>query len=249
MSLRRAAAAAVRLASASPAAAAAFSTTSTAHAPPRALGLGLAALAGGALAASALTASALAAATPAPPPAAPAPAAAAAAPAAAAAAAAAAASAPRVERTFIAVKPDGVERRLIAAVVDRFERRGYRLAAAKVVVPGRALADEHYAEHRGKPFQPSLVDFLSSGPVFAFVVEGEGCIKAGRAMIGATNPQASAPGTIRGDYGVVTSRNIVHGSDSPESAEREIALWFKADEVASGVVPTDARHSHSHGSV
>jgi nucleoside-diphosphate kinase len=226
-------------AAAGPSRAAAYTTV--VKVKPETVRMGLTAVAGGIVAVSALTASALAAASPAPP--APAPAA----PAAAAAKAPASSPPAKVERTFIAVKPDGVERRLIAAIVDRFERRGYRLAAAKVIHPSPQLADEHYAEHRGKPFQPSLVEFLSSGPVFAMVWEGDGVIKSGRAMIGATNPQASAPGTIRGDYGIVTGRNIIHGSDGPESAEREIGLWFKPEEVVA-FVPTDAKHSQSHGS-
>jgi nucleoside-diphosphate kinase len=168
-------------------------------------------------------------------------------PLSAAAEAAAAKPPPPQERTFIAVKPDGVERRLVAEIMRRFEQRGYRLAAAKVVVPPRALADEHYAEHRGKPFQPGLVDFLSSGPVFAMVWEGDGVVKQGRAMLGATNPQASPPGTIRGDYGVITSRNICHASDAVESAQREIALWFRPEEIVEGHVPTDSKHTQAHG--
>jgi len=131
------------------------------------------------------------------------------------------------------VKPDGVQRGLVSAVVERFERRGYKLVGIKVIVPTAAMAEAHYEEHKGKPFFPKLVDFLSSGPVVAMAWEGEGVVKAGRAMIGATNPQASAPGTIRGDFGVVTGRNLVHGSDSDESAAREIALWFKEGELAS----------------
>lgn len=144
------------------------------------------------------------------------------------------ASAPAsLSRSFIMVKPDGVQRGLVSAVVERFERRGYKLVGIKVIVPTAAMAEAHYEEHKGKPFFPKLVDFLSSGPVVAMAWEGEGVVKAGRAMIGATNPQASAPGTIRGDYGVVTGRNLVHGSDSDESAAREIALWFKDGELAS----------------
>jgi nucleoside-diphosphate kinase len=131
------------------------------------------------------------------------------------------------------VKPDGVHRGLVSAVVERFERRGYKLVGIKVIVPTAAMAGAHYEEHKGKPFFPKLVEFLSSGPVVAMAWEGEGVVKAGRAMIGATNPQASAPSTIRGDFGVVTGRNLVHGSDSPESAEREIALWFREGELAS----------------
>jgi len=142
------------------------------------------------------------------------------------------AASPREERSFIMVKPDGVQRGLVADVIARFERKGYKLVGIKVVVPSEGLAGEHYAEHRERPFFPSLVGFLSSGPVVAMVWEGKGVIAAGRAMIGATNPLASAPGTIRGDFGVDVGRNIIHGSDGTESAQREIGLWFKASELA-----------------
>ncbi|KAF6257006.1 nucleoside diphosphate kinase [Scenedesmus sp. NREL 46B-D3] len=117
-------------------------------------------------------------------------------------------------------------------VIARFERKGYKLVGIKVVVPSQALAAKHYAEHDGKPFFPKLVNFLSSGPVVAMVWEGKQAVKYGRTMIGATNPLASAPGTIRGDFGIDVGRNIIHGSDSVESAQREIALWFKAEELA-----------------
>ena len=125
------------------------------------------------------------------------------------------------------VKPDGVQRGLIADIIARFERKGYKLVAAKMVLPTAALAEAHYAEHKGKPFFPGLVTFLTSGPVLAMVWEGPGVVATGRALIGATNPLASAPGTIRGDYAVSTGRNVIHGSDSPESAAREAGLWFK----------------------
>lgn len=136
------------------------------------------------------------------------------------------------ERSFIMVKPDGVHRGLVGDIIKRFEQRGYKLVGIKVLVPSRDLAASHYAEHDGKPFFPKLVDFLSSGAVVAMVFEGKDVVKTGRAMIGATNPLASATGTIRGDFGIDMGRNIIHGSDSVDSAMREIALWFKADELA-----------------
>lgn len=143
--------------------------------------------------------------------------------------AAAAAAAPSPERSFIMIKPDGVQRGLIADVVGRFESKGYKLVAAKVIIPTQALAAAHYAEHEGKPFFPKLVAFLTSGPVVAMVWEGQGVIAGGRALIGATNPAASPPGTIRGDLAVDTGRNVVHGSDSPASAAREAGLWFAGE--------------------
>lgn len=139
----------------------------------------------------------------------------------------------REELSFIMIKPDGVHRGLIADIIARFERKGYKLVGIKVIVPTAGLASKHYAEHEGKPFFPKLVNFLSSGPAVAMVWEGKEVVKYGRTMIGATNPLASAPGTIRGDYGIDVGRNIVHGSDSVEAAQREIALWFKAEELAS----------------
>lgn len=130
------------------------------------------------------------------------------------------------------VKPDGVQRALVGEIINHFERKGFKLVALKVLVPTKELAGMHYAEHEGKPFFPKLVDFLSSGAVVGMVWEGEGVISYGRTLIGATNPLASAPGTIRGDFGIAVGRNIVHGSDSPESAQREISLWFTSDELA-----------------
>eukprot|EP00887_Chlorella_sp_A99_P001526 scaffold8.g1526.t1 len=124
-------------------------------------------------------------------------------------------------------------RGLVGGVIKRFEQRGFKLVAIKVLVPSRELAGEHYAEHKGKPFYPKLVDFLSSGAVVACVFEGKDIVKTGRAMIGATNPLASAPGTIRGDFAIDVGRNMIHGSDSVESADREISLWFKLEELAS----------------
>ncbi|KAG1667625.1 hypothetical protein FOA52_001679 [Chlamydomonas sp. UWO 241] len=137
------------------------------------------------------------------------------------------------ERSFIMIKPDGVQRGLIADIIQRFESKGYKLVGIKVVVPPKALAEAHYEEHAERPFFPKLVTFLSSGAVVAMVWEGKEAIKYGRTMIGATNPLASAPGTIRGDFAIDMGRNIIHGSDSVSAAQREIALWFKPEELAS----------------
>lgn len=131
-----------------------------------------------------------------------------------------------MERTLIVVKPDGYARGLVGEVVSRIERKGYRLAAARVFVPSAELLSAHYAEHTSKPFYPSLVEFMTSGPVFAAVVEGEQAIAGFRALAGATNPIAATPGTIRGDFAAQVAENVVHGSDSAESATREIGLWF-----------------------
>lgn len=131
-----------------------------------------------------------------------------------------------IEKTYLMIKPDGVKRQVIGDIVDRFERRGFELKAAKLVVPTREVAEAHYAEHADKPFFGELVDFITSGPVFAMVWEGESVISLARIMMGATKPSDSQPGTIRGDYAVTISENVIHGSDSPASAEREINLWF-----------------------
>ena len=131
-----------------------------------------------------------------------------------------------VERTFIMVKPDGVRRRLIGEVVRRIEAKGYDIKEMKMFTIDRPLAEEHYGEHVDRPFFGELVDFITSGPTLAAVVEGEGAIKTVRTMMGATNPADAAPGTIRGDLSLSMPDNLVHGSDSPESAEREIRLWF-----------------------
>ncbi len=131
-----------------------------------------------------------------------------------------------VERSLILIKPDAVRRRLVAEILGRIEARGFEIREAKLVTATRALGEEHYAEHREKPFFGDLVDFISSGPTWALVVEGEGAIATLRATIGATDPAQAAPGTIRGDLAVSMPDNLVHGSDSPESAAREIALWF-----------------------
>lgn len=136
-----------------------------------------------------------------------------------------------MERTFIMVKPDGVQRNLIGEIVARFEKKGFQLVGAKLMQVSRELAEQHYAEHKERPFFGELVDFITSGPVFAMVWEGENVIAAARQMMGKTNPQEAAPGTIRGDYGLTVGKNVIHGSDSPESAEREIRLFFKEEEL------------------
>jgi nucleoside-diphosphate kinase len=135
------------------------------------------------------------------------------------------------ERTLVLVKPDAVERRLAGDILARFERRGLDVIAAKLVLVDVALAKEHYAEHREKPFFAELVEFITSAPTFALVLEGESAISVVRSTIGATNPVESAPGTIRGDLALAMPNNLVHGSDSPESAQREIQLWFSDDEL------------------
>jgi nucleoside-diphosphate kinase len=130
------------------------------------------------------------------------------------------------ERTLVLVKPDAVRRKLAGRIVDRFEQRGLELRAARLLTVDRELAERHYAEHAEKPFFGELVDFIISSPTLALVLEGEGAIAVVRTTMGATNPANAAPGTIRGDFALSMPDNLVHGSDSPESAEREIALWF-----------------------
>ena len=131
------------------------------------------------------------------------------------------------ERTLVLVKPDGVARALIGEVISRIERKGLRLAALQLTTVSRETAEAHYAEHAEKPFFPSLVEFITSGPVVAMVVEGDRAVPAFRQLAGGTDPVDKAvPGTIRGDFGLQTQLNLVHGSDSAESAEREIGLWF-----------------------
>jgi nucleoside-diphosphate kinase len=130
------------------------------------------------------------------------------------------------ERTLVLIKPDAVQRALAGDILARFERRGLRLRAAKLLRVERDLAESHYAEHVEKPFYSELVDFITSAPTLALVLEGESAIAVVRTTMGATNPTAAAPGTIRGDLALAMPDNLVHGSDSPESAEREIGLWF-----------------------
>ena len=130
------------------------------------------------------------------------------------------------ERTFIAVKPDGVQRGLVGDIIARFEKRGYKLVGLKMVWPTKQMAEEHYADLSKKPFFPGLTDFFSSGPVVCMCWEGKDVIKQGRQMLGETQPLASKPGSIRGDYSIDLGRNICHGSDSPEGAEHELKMWF-----------------------
>ncbi|TEB08376.1 Nucleoside diphosphate kinase [Pelotomaculum schinkii] len=138
-----------------------------------------------------------------------------------------------MERTYLMVKPDGVQRSLAGEIISRFEKKGFKIIGLKMLQISRAIAEKHYGEHAGKPFFAGLVDFITSGPVVAMVLEGSGVINAAREMMGATNPLKAAPGTIRGSYGIDTGRNIIHGSDSPESAAREISLFFREDELFS----------------
>lgn len=134
-----------------------------------------------------------------------------------------------IERTFIMVKPDGVSRGLIGEVVSRFEQKGLRLEQIRSLQIDEAMARIHYAEHVEKPFFGELVEFITSGPVVAMEWSGESAIGVARALMGATDPKQAAPGTIRGDFGLMVTHNIVHGSDSPESAERELAIFFEND--------------------
>ena len=131
-----------------------------------------------------------------------------------------------MDRTLILVKPDAFSRGLTGEIIARFERKGLRIAALKHTTLDRAIAEEHYAEHQGKPFFEELVTFITSGPLVALVLEGHEAVTAARQVIGATNPLEAAPGSIRGDFAIEVGQNMVHGSDSPESAEREIGLWF-----------------------
>ena len=124
------------------------------------------------------------------------------------------------------IKPDGVQRGLVGEIIGRFERKGFKLTALKFFTPPRSLAEEHYKDLSSKPFFGDLVSYICSGPVVAMVWEGAGVVASARKLIGATNPLAAEPGTIRGDHAIVTGRNVIHGSDSPENGERETALWF-----------------------
>jgi nucleoside-diphosphate kinase len=135
------------------------------------------------------------------------------------------------ERTLVLIKPDAMGRRLAGEILGRFEQRGLTVRAAKLVQVDRGLAEEHYAEHTEKPFFGELVEFITSAPTLALVLEGESAVSVVRATVGATNPVDAAPGTIRGDLALAMPDNLVHGSDSAESAEREIALWFSDGEL------------------
>lgn len=136
-----------------------------------------------------------------------------------------------MEKTFLMVKPDGVQRGLIGEIVKRFEQKGFQLAAAKLIVMTREQAEFHYDQHKGKSFYEDLIRFITSGPVFAMVWQGEQVIALSRAMMGKTDVLEAAAGTIRGDFAVHTRMNLIHGSDSPESAEREIGNFFKPEEI------------------
>lgn len=138
-----------------------------------------------------------------------------------------------MERTFVMVKPDGVQRNLVGEIIRRLENKGFTLVGLKMMSVSRELAEKHYDVHRDRPFFKGLVEFITSGPVVATVWEGEGVVAAARKIIGATNPLSAEPGTIRGDYGIDIGRNLIHGSDALETAQREIELWFSEEELVS----------------
>ncbi len=138
-----------------------------------------------------------------------------------------------MERTLVLVKPDGVQRGLIGEVIARLERRGLRMVAAKFMQVSRDLAEAHYAIHKGKPFYASLIEYITSAPVMAMAWEGPNAVAAVRQTMGATRPTEAAPGTIRHDFGLEIGRNLTHASDSPENGEKEVALWFKPEELVS----------------
>ena len=137
----------------------------------------------------------------------------------------------RKERTFLMIKPDGVQRNLTSRIISRFEDRGYKLLALKLVRPNKEHFEQHYGDLAGKPFFPGLINYVMSGPVIAMVWQGTNVVKTARKMLGETKPLESNPGTIRGDFCIDVGRNIIHGSDSTESAEKEISLWFRPDEI------------------
>ena len=136
-----------------------------------------------------------------------------------------------MERTFIMIKPDGVQRHLTGEIMHRFERKGFTLVGLKMMQVSRELAEKHYGVHKERPFFNSLIEFITSAPVIAMVWEGENVVSAARNIIGATNPTTAAPGSIRGDFGVSIGRNLIHGSDAIETAQTEIALWFTSEEL------------------
>ena len=131
-----------------------------------------------------------------------------------------------MERTLVIIKPDGVQRGLVGEVISRLERRGLKIVGMQLRQIDRPLAEQHYGEHKGKGFYESLVDYITSGPTVTMVLEGPDAINVTRSTVGATNPAAAAPGTIRGDFGLTIGRNLIHASDKPESAEKEVALFF-----------------------
>lgn len=136
-----------------------------------------------------------------------------------------------MERTYLMIKPDAVQRGLMGEIVSRFEKKGLKLLAMKFMTISKETAETHYGEHKGKKFFDSLISYITSGPVLAMVWEGEDAVSVCRGMMGKTNPKESAPGTIRGDFGMQTGMNIIHGSDSVESAEREISIFFSPNEI------------------
>ncbi len=136
-----------------------------------------------------------------------------------------------MERTYLMIKPDGVQRGITGEIITRFEKKGLKLVGLKMLRIPRETAEKHYAEHVGKPFFGPLLEYITSGPVVAMVVEGRGAVATAREMMGSTNPLKAAPGTIRAIYGLDTGRNIIHGSDSPASAEREIGIFFRPEEL------------------
>jgi nucleoside-diphosphate kinase len=138
-----------------------------------------------------------------------------------------------MEQTLVLVKPDGVRRGLVGEIIRRFENRTLRIDALKIVRPSRETVERHYEVHRGKPFFDGVVDFMSAGPVVAMVLSGENAVAIVRGMMGALKPLEAQPGTIRGDYTLSIQENLVHGSDSLESAEREISVWFSKEEILS----------------
>ncbi|MBS3983762.1 MAG: nucleoside-diphosphate kinase [Dethiobacter sp.] len=138
-----------------------------------------------------------------------------------------------MERTFLMIKPDGVQRNLVGEIISRFEKKGFQLVGLKLIQISPELAAKHYGEHLGKPFYGELIEFITSGPVVAMVWQGLNAVAVARTMMGKTNPADAAPGTIRGDLAVFMGNNVVHGSDSPESAEREIKLFFSSAELVS----------------
>ncbi|XP_075889778.1 NME/NM23 nucleoside diphosphate kinase 2a [Nelusetta ayraudi] len=137
----------------------------------------------------------------------------------------------KVERTFIAIKPDGVQRGIVGDIIKRFEAKGFKLVGMKMMSASEEHLTKHYIDLKEKPFFKDLIKYMSSGPVVAMVWEGKGAVKTGRVMLGETNPANSLPGTIRGDFCIDVGKNIIHGSDSVESATKEISLWFKDDEL------------------
>jgi nucleoside-diphosphate kinase len=136
-----------------------------------------------------------------------------------------------LEKTLVLVKPDGVQRGLIGEIISRLERRGLRLIAAKFMEVSQGLAEEHYAIHKGKPFYEGLIRYITSAPVMAMVWEGPNGVAAVRQTMGATNPVEAAPGSVRHDYGLEIGRNLTHASDSPQNGEKEVALWFRENEL------------------